>query len=365
MLGVATRCTLVIALAGLLAAACGAGASTARSHPTRPGGSTSRTAQTAPAPHRIEGKYVDVVEMAATLGLHGKWLEHDKRFLLTGGDRRVELEVNSREVLVNGLRVFLGEPVSLHTGRPRVGRVDFDSCLKPMLRPDLLGGLPRRPRIIAIDPGHGGTDNGMENRRLGLKEKVLTLDVAQRLRKLLEARGYKVVLTRTSDKVYSEEKRIDLPMRGQVANRYHADLFVSIHFNSLYPDTHTSGTEVYVFTRAGQESDRSIGLLKANDAEREPSPVNRYDAWSALLAHLLHRDIIGELKTVDRGQKTMHAAVLRPLDCPGVLVESLFLSNDREARQAATPAYRERIAAAIAAGIEDYAKLLDSLHAKH
>ena len=375
------RIALGLAL-GVLAAGCAHadGPANARTTPTRPGSPPPVTApaptpatKTAPAkaqpPPRVSsrhipGEWVSVVEMAATLGLKGTWIEPDKRFLLANGDRRIELEVKSREVSVDRLRVFLGEPVVVRGGRLCVSRPDFESYLKPLLKPELVGSPLPRPRVIALDPGHGGADNGMQNTKLGLKEKVLALDVALRLKKLLEAGGYKVVLTRTDDRVFSTEKKIDLPMRAQVANRAHADLFVSIHFNSLYPDTKTSGTEVYVFTRAGQRSDRAIGAREGDDTETGAAPVNRFDPWSALLAHSLHRDVIAGLKTFDRGQKTMHAAVLRGLDCPGALVESVFLSNDAEAKRAATPEFRQQIAAALAAGIDDYAKQLDSLRPK-
>ena len=69
------------------------------------------------------------------------------------------------------------------------------------------------------------------------------------------------------------------------------------------------------------------------------------------------------LKTRDRGQKTSHLGVLRKLDCPGVLIESAFLSNPAEARKVATPEFRDQIAAAIVAGIESYAKGIKALRA--
>lgn len=368
---VASRFAVGVAL-GCLAAGCAFGDGATRAAPTRPGNPPAEAARPpvatvapkqAPAPAR-RSNLVSVVEMAATLGLKGAWVEPEKRFRLSNGNRRIDLEVKSREVSVNGLRVFLGEPVVMRGGRLCVSREDFEACLKPLLKPELVGHPPPRPRVIVLDPGHGGTDNGMQNVKLGLKEKVLALDVAERLKKLLEAAGYRVVLTRTSDRVFSTEKKIDLPMRAQVANRAHADLFVSIHFNSLFPDTKTSGTEVYVFTRAGQRSDRAMGAGEGDDTEHGEAPVNRYDEWSALLADSLHREVIKGLKTFDRGQKTMHAAVLRGLECPGVLVESVFLSNDAEARRAATPWFRQQIAASMAEGIQDYANLLDSLRAK-
>jgi len=136
---------------------------------------------------------------------------------------------------------------------------------------------------------------------------------------------------------------------------------VSIHFNSLYPDTRTSGTEIYTFTRNGQRSDQSWSFAGGDDAEPEPSPVNAFDPWSSLLGYAMHREVLGHLKTFDRGQKTKHLAVLRGLNCPGVLVESVFLSNEAEAKRAATPEYREQIAEAIVAGIRSYVRTLDAL----
>ena len=88
------------------------------------------------------------------------------------------------------------------------------------------------------------------------------------------------------------------------------------------------------------------------------------EAVLLLLAHALHRETIGGLKTSDRGHKTKHLAVLRGLNCPGVLIESVFLSNDAEARRAATTAYRQQIAESLAAGIRSYAATLDPLRPK-
>lgn len=356
----------------------GADATAPRVAPTRPGATRSApvvandkpAATPAPAkppsPRKPVAK-VDLVnlnEVAARLGLTLSADPKGEKLTLTERGRRMELEVDSREVLVDGLRVFLGGPVRAGRGDFWVSKADYTGCLAPMLRPSLIAPRPPRVRVIAIDPGHGGADNGMENATLGLKEKVLTLDVAERLKKLLEARGYKVMLTRKDDRALHPEKAKDFERRIDLANDAGADVFVSIHFNSLYPDKKTGGTEVYTFTRAGQRSDRSWGFGQEDDAERAPSPVNQFDAASALLAHSIHRATIGELKTVDRGHKTMHSVVLRGLVCPAVLVESVFLSNDREGRLAGTPAYRQRIAAAMAEGIEDYAGAIEGLHAK-
>jgi N-acetylmuramoyl-L-alanine amidase len=89
--------------------------------------------------------------------------------------------------------------------------------------------------------------------------------------------------------------------------------------------------------------------------------VNRWDPWSALLADRVQREVLARLKTVDRGQKTAHWLVLQDVNCPSVLVESVFLSNDSEGRRAASPEFRQAIAAAIFDGIRNYVAALDEL----
>ena len=280
----------------------------------------------------------------------------DGKVVLSDKGRRLELESGSRECRVNGVRLFLGEPVLVRTGQLYVSKKDFDACLVPLLKPSLLQRVPRVPKVIVIDPGHGGVDQGTQNPRLELKEKVFTLDVSLRLKKLLESRGYEVVLTRDKD------ERVELQNRAIIANRAGADLFISIHFNSLFPDTKTSGAEVFTFTRAGQRSDQSRGAGQSDDTEDEAAPVNRFDAWSVLLGDALHRSTLASLKLPDRGEKTKHLGMLRGLNCPAALVESGFLSNDQEAKKISTPFYREQIADALAVGIDNYVKILKGLN---
>ena len=308
--------------------------------------------------------YVATADLAARLGIKGKWEEAKRELTLTTGTRRLVLTAEKREISCDGFRIFLGDAVQIRAGKLYVSKTDYERCLLALLRPDFVSAPVPRLRTIVLDPGHGGADPGMENRPLRVQEKVLTLDVALRLEKLLRAEGYSVVLTRRDDRQLAPTKEADLQRRAIIANAAGADLFLSIHFNSLFPDTRVSGTEVYVFTRPGQRSDQSWGFGQADDTEHDVAPVNRHDAWTSLLAHALHRETIGGLKTSDRGHKTKHLAVLRGLNCPGVLIESVFLSNDTEARRAATPVYRQQIAESLAAGIRSYAATLDLLRPK-
>jgi N-acetylmuramoyl-L-alanine amidase len=308
--------------------------------------------------------YVSLRDVAVLLDCKIVWKERERQLTLVGLTFRAEFTADSREVNVDGLRLFLGHPALMHGGKLYLSRLDLEHNVIGRLRPALAVPFLSRPHVIALDPGHGGADNGMENKRLGLKEKILTLDVAQRLQKLLVARGYTVVLTRTDDRSLAVDKTTDFRRRDEIANRAGADLFVSIHFNSLYPDTKTSGTETYAFTPQFQQSDRAWSPREPDDTERDAAPVNRYDAWSGLLAQSIHREVVRRLQTVDRGQKTMHSAVLRALDCPAVLVESLFLSNDPEAMRVLSAAGRQRIAEALAAGIDNYADTVAALQPK-
>ena len=307
----------------------------------------------------IQNKGIDYVALddgASRLGLRMERSVPPTSLMLKEGAQPIaRLAENSRDADIKGLRVFLGDPVIERGGRFYMSRNDYEYRLVPRLRPDLCGDPPRVPKVIAIDPGHGGSDEGTENRTFHTMEKTYTIDVAERLKKLLTAAGYTVVLTRETD------VDVPKPVRSEIANVAKADVFVSIHFNSLYPNTKTTGVEIMLFPPRTQRSANSWSLGQKNDAEVAPAPVNSFNAWNTVLAGGLHRRLLDALKTGDRGEKFEHLAVLRGLKCPGVLVESAFLSSDAEAQRLATPAYRDAIAAAVLSGIQDYADVIRRL----
>jgi len=304
--------------------------------------------------------YVSAVDAASRLGMRLSYTNHGAPgsragVILFNQQHHTILASESRECLIDGLRVFLGDPVISRMGRYYISTNDYYKRLIALTAPQLCPNIPEIPHIIVIDPGHGGTDTGMGNPRLGLREKVLTLDVAKRLKSILETAGYKVYLTRDVDQF------VELKLRAERANNYSADLFISIHFNAGPPgDSRIHGTEIMTFPFVGQRSDQSWND-KVNDKETTPSSVNRFDTWSQLLAGCLHRDVLATLQTDDRGQKTKHLGALRNLNCPAVLVESAFLSNDYEGRHVALPAYRQLIAQSLATGITSYAKVIERL----
>lgn len=336
-----------------------------RSAPSRPGSSAGAPApalSAAPIPPALSAattrkfggrEYVSAGEVASRLRLKLTWISRGRRLVLTGPAVKAELENDTRDVTINGLRVFLGDPVVDASGELYVSRVDFERCLTPLLRPG--HGEPAHPplKTIVLDPGHGGRDHGTS-----ALEKTYTLDVARRAKKLLEGAGFKVVLTRDSD-VY-----LDLQERSAIANASRAGLFVSIHFNAIGNDRRTSGVEVFTFAPQFQRSTNAWSPGAGNDTEKDLAPVNRHDHWSVVLAQSLHRRFIHDLKAVDRGRKIAHWGVLRGLNCPGVLVECGFLTSTEEARKIATPQYRQRLAVALANGVREYAATTGSATTK-
>lgn len=332
----------------------GAAEGVPRSTPTRPG-AVPPVSVPPPAPALATRKfsaidYVALSDVATRLSLKLAWVKRGRKVSLTGPSARAELENDSRDIVVNGLRVFLGDPVLAAGGQFFVSRTDFERCLAPQLRPGFgVAALPA-PKTIVLDPGHGGSDPGTS-----AHEKTHALDVARRAKKILEAAGLRVVLTRDAD-VYR-----DLADRSAAANASRADLFVSIHFNAVPNDTRTSGVEVFTFAPKGQHATAWWSHLRKDDPHLETTdmPVNRYDHWNVILAQSILRRFVGDLKAYDRGRKLAHWGVLRGLECPGVLIECGFLTSTAEAKKIATPAYRQKLAEALAAGIRDYAATVE------
>ncbi|HXB02928.1 MAG TPA: N-acetylmuramoyl-L-alanine amidase [Opitutaceae bacterium] len=308
---------------------------------------------------RVDGvKCIDAVALGESFGLRAFWTEPDKRLVLQNATTRVELEVNQREAIFDGRHVFLGTPPVYHQRSIWISWIDTEDLLAPLLR--LGRDRPLPVHTIVIDPGHGIPDNGAENKHLGLKERVLTLDTAFRLKKILEAQGYKVVMTRTTDYGISPDKKLDLRRRAELTAEVKADLFISIHFNSAgqyvagEKVAAVIGTETFRFTPRYQ-APISRSAHKAEDDEANPGDKN--DQWNTLLGYCIHHALLGEIGSYDRGLRHDKFEVIRLAPCPAVLVESGYLTNDAEARKIATPAYRQQIAEGIANGVRAYASL--------
>lgn len=178
--------------------------------------------------------------------------------------------------------------------------------------------------IVCIDPGHGGYDSGAVG-PTGIKEKDITLKVAQKTGSILESKGIKVVYTRTSDKVsWPSSEGLDLKKRTEIANSMNPNYFVSIHCNSVDNAPSAKGTETY------------------------------YSSGSVLgekLATNIQNELIKKLSTTNRGTKTANFYVLRNSNSPAILTELEFISNAETEKDLNSEEFQNKCAQAIANGV--------------
>jgi N-acetylmuramoyl-L-alanine amidase len=173
--------------------------------------------------------------------------------------------------------------------------------------------------VIAIDPGHGGRDPGAIGVD-GIQEKDIVLSVAHQVQRLLQERGYGVVMTRTDDREVLLQPRVDMAVQANAA------LLVSIHANAL-DRSGIHGIETY--------------YLRPDSAE---------------LAAILHRSLVRATGAADRGVRRARFFVVRetPVGMPSVLLELGYVTNPTEGRKLATAEYQAILARAIADGIETF-----------
>ncbi|MBW4577304.1 MAG: N-acetylmuramoyl-L-alanine amidase [Aphanothece sp. CMT-3BRIN-NPC111] len=180
--------------------------------------------------------------------------------------------------------------------------------------------LPRAPKgriVVMVDPGHGGKDPGAIGRG-GLREVDVILPIAKQVAALLEQQGVQAVMSRNADYF------VDLAPRVQMADKVGADLFVSIHANSISNRPDVNGLETYYYG-SGQR-----------------------------LAQTIHNSVLQSVDIGNRGVRRARFYVLRKSSMPAVLVEVGFVTSTIEAPKLANPNYQSQMATAIARGILQY-----------
>jgi len=228
---------------------------------------------------------------------------------------------------------------------------------------------PLRMPLIVIDAGHGGADSGA----IGAEhqyEKHITLSAAKILKKILEETGrYRVVLTRHNDKYLKLYKRVS------VARTQEADLFISLHADSI-GRSDVRGASIYTLSNKASDAqtaklaqrENQVDLISGVDLSHEDKDV------ANILIDLTMRDTMNQSKffaniVVDkmrgRGMRILSRphrfagfAVLKAPDIPSVLMEMGFMSNKSEARLLSTMDYQQKIAAALRDSIDTYFKRL-------
>lgn len=182
-------------------------------------------------------------------------------------------------------------------------------------------------KTILIDAGHNykGFDTGAENKALDLKEEVITWQIADKLRNLLEDMGYAVVMTRDqiTDSIANTSVLDSLSARVELAHQSLADLYISIHCNA----GGGSGTEVYCF---------------------------RKNSYAGMLAEIVQRNITDSTMLYDRGVKTANYYVIQNTLMPAILIETGFIDNPKDAEIISKDAGQILIAEAVAEAVREY-----------
>ncbi|MBT5935499.1 N-acetylmuramoyl-L-alanine amidase [Sulfurimonas sp.] len=221
-----------------------------------------------------------------------------------------------------------------------------------------------RNKVIVIDAGHGGKDPGAVGYKK-YREKVIVLSIAQRLKKVLVARGFKVFMTRDSDKF------IKLSNRTKFANRKNADLFISIHANAVGKKIAKQVHGIECFFLAKSRSARAK-IVAAKENSSDLSEMDIYGKQSFLntlnshnivasnkLAIDLQRGALASLcktysKVKDAGVREGPFWVLVGAQMPAVLVEVGFITHPREATRLVSLKYQNKMAQGLANGVERY-----------
>ncbi len=232
-------------------------------------------------------------------------------------------------------------------------------------------GNKEKPFVVVIDPGHGGHDSGTTG--YSSKEKNIVLSVSKLLGSYISERHpeVKVVYTRKSD-VF-----VELDDRANIANKAKADLFISVHINSVRNNKKPRGAETYTFGLARTEENLEVAKRENSAILLEEDYEERYEGFnpnssesyiifeymqnkfvdqSVEFASLVQNELVGTAKRYDRGVRQSSFLVLRKASMPRVLIELDFLSNPNSATYLKSRSGQETMARSISNAFDKYFK---------
>lgn len=248
--------------------------------------------------------------------------------------------VGKQDLFINNVRFILSYPVIESGGKVLISRLDLAKLIDPVLRPSYIDTAEMFDTVV-VDAGHGGHDSGATG-AMG-KEKDFALKLAHELRSSLQRRGFKVKMTRSSDRFLTLNERV------RYANGVPGSIFVSLHFNSGRSEA--KGIETFALSPQGASS--TYKSPRSTDARNFSG--NRRDSENIALATAIHASVLHKIPSaVDRGIKRARWAVLTGIDRPAVLFEGGFVTNPTEARMVASSSHRRVLAEAIADAVKNY-----------
>ena len=284
---------------------------------------------------RIGGvEYMPVEDWARTHRFTPKWTVPREQLRLANAASALVFNADSRKMTLNGILIWLCHPIAYRNGELWISNLDVYATVNPAVYPP--AGNGKKITTICLDPGHGGKDPG--NREGRQHEKTYSLLLAKELRSRMTAAGFRVLMTRSTDRF------LDLGERARWAQQKGADLFLSLHFNSADGPggAAVNGVEVYCLAPAGAASTNARG-----EGATGSSPGNRFDSKNMQLAYQLQKSLVRKLGAEDRGVKRARFAVLRFAELPAALIEGGFMTHPGEAKKIYSSAYRQQMAQAI------------------
>src|SRR5206468_414379 len=222
--------------------------------------------------------------------------------------------------------------------------ISFHQEKQQAIRTQSTANRPTAPKpfaVVVLDPGHGGQDSGAMCG--AVMEKDLTLDVARRIDRVLDAEGIATLMTRLGDTYVS------LADRAAFGNRVRDSIFVSIHFNE---DNKPVATGVETYYAAHQITAGSLLASWLPFLSLPPSESPKPESQS--LAGFIQEALVARTRSVDRGTQAKQFFVIANVTSPAVLIEGGFLTNKDDVSKLASEDYRNQLAAAVADGILRY-----------
>jgi N-acetylmuramoyl-L-alanine amidase len=282
--------------------------------------------------YRLGGREYVSDENVAKFYQFQRFAKEDKDRLFKHPSLVMTWKIGSQSIYVNNIKFNLSFPVIESGGKAMLSTVDLAKLVDPVVRPSYIK-KPITFDTVVIDAGHGAHDSGAKG--IYGYEKDYALDMALRLEKALQARGFKTVMTRRTDKFLTLGERV------AIANRTRNAIFISMHLNSSGSST-GQGIETYALAPQGTRS--------TNGGSPWTSPLsgNVRDAENIALATSVHAHVIHELRPIDRGIKRARFNVLRGINKPAILFEGGFITNPTEGKLVHDPAHRQKIADSVA-----------------
>jgi len=291
---------------------------------------------------KIEGHEYVSVESIKRFYNFDKMTRSGGSIVLENSKIEMNLKVGGNECLMNNVKFVFSNPIATVGDKAYVSRIDLAKLIDPVLRPNFIKNAGDF-RTVILDAGHGGKDPGATN-PFGT-EAAYNVKVAGIVKKQLEAKGFKVVMTRDTNIYLSLQERVAL------ANAIpESAIYVSIHFNS--GGSSARGIETFTLSPPGVSHYGS----DFKESDNQTRAGNEHDSANIALATSVHGSILRRLgkNTLDRGIKRARFSVLSGVRHPAILLEGGFMSHSYEARLIENPDYQNAIAGGIVDAIAKY-----------